>query len=137
VITAVDTNVLLDVFGADAKFSPASSEALRRCLREGALVASAVVWAETATVFGDAGRFRDAMHKLPASFSPMTEEAAIRAAAAWRRYRTDGGPHDRIAADFLIGAHALVSTDRLLTRDRGFYRRYFSGLRVVDPTAGV
>ena len=134
-ITAVDTNVLLDVFGADPKFSPASSEALRRCLREGALVASEVVWAETATVFGDIGRFRDAMNKLPASFSPMTEEAAIKAAEAWRRYRAGGGPRDRIAADFLIGAHALVAADRLLTRDRGFYRRYFAGLRVLDPTA--
>ena len=134
-ITAVDTNVLLDVFGADLKFSRASSDALRRCLREGALVASEVVWAEAATVFGDARRFRDAMHKLPASFSPMTEEAAIKAAEAWRGYRTGGGPRDRIAADFLIGAHALVAADRLLTCDRGFYRRHFVGLRVLDPMA--
>jgi predicted nucleic acid-binding protein len=85
-ITAVDTNVLLDVFGADPKFSPASSDALRRCLRERALVASEVVWAETATVFADAGRFQDAMNRLSASFSPMTKEAAIKAAEAWRRY---------------------------------------------------
>ncbi len=134
-ITAVDTNVLLDVFGADPKFSLASSEALRRCLREGALVASEVVWAETATVFGNVRSFRDAMHKLPASFLPMTEEAALKAAQAWRHYRAGGGPRNRIAADFLIGAHALVAADRLLTRDRGFYRRYFAGLRVIDPTA--
>ncbi len=133
-ITAVDTNVLLDVFGADPKFSLVSAEALRRCLREGALVASEVVWAETATVFGDPGGFRDAMNKLPASFLPMNEEAAIKAAQAWSRYRAGGGPRDRIAADFLIGAHALVVADRLLTRDRGFYRRYFAGLRVIDPT---
>ena len=78
-ITAIDTDVLLDVFGADPKFAPASSEALRRCLREGALVASEVVWAETATVFGDAEGFRDAMNKLSASFSPITEDAAIKA----------------------------------------------------------
>ena len=134
-ITAIDTNVLLDVFGADPRFAPASSEALRRCLREGSLLASEVVWAETAIVFGDAGRFRDAMRKLSASFSPMTEEAAVKAAEAWRRYRAGGGPRHRIAADFLIGAHALVAADRLLTRDRGFYRRYFAGLRVFDPTA--
>jgi predicted nucleic acid-binding protein len=134
VITAVDTNILLDVFGADPTFAPASSEALRECLREGALVASEVVWAETATVFGDAGRFRDAMFKLPAAFSPMTEEAATKAAQAWRRYRAGGGRRDRIAADFLIGAHALVTAERLLTRDRGFYRHYFSGLRILDPT---
>lgn len=134
-ITAVDTNILLDVFGADPKFAPASSEALRDCLREGALVASEVVWAETATVFGEARPFREAMHTLAAVFSPMTEEAATKAAQAWRRYRAGGGRRDRIAADFLIGAHALVTADRLLTRDRGFYRRYFSGLRIIDPTA--
>ena len=134
-ITAVDTNVLLDVFGADPRFSPASAEALRRCLREGALVASEVVWAETATVFGNAGGFLDVMRKLPASFLPMTEEAAIKASEAWRRYRAAGGPRNRIAADFLIGAHALVAADRLLTRDRGFHRLYFAGLRVIDPTA--
>ena len=136
-ITAVDTNVLLDVFGADPKFTTASSEALRRCLREGSLVASEVVWAETATVFGDAGLFREAMHKLNASFSPMTEEAAIKAADAWRRYRRGGGPRDRIAADFLIAGHALVVADRLLTRDRGFYHRYFARLRILDPMAAA
>ncbi|HEV3114320.1 MAG TPA: type II toxin-antitoxin system VapC family toxin [Candidatus Binataceae bacterium] len=135
VITAVDTNVLLDVFGADPKFGPASSEALRRCLREGALIASEVVWAETATVFGDTERFEDAIRKLAVSFSPMTREVAIRAAQAWRRYRAGGGPRSRIAADFLIGAHALTAADRLLTRDQGFYRRYFAGLRIIDPSA--
>lgn len=134
-ITAVDTNVLIDVLGADPKFATASAEALRRCLSEGALVACEVVWAETATVFDDAELFKDAMDRLTASFSPMTEEAAVTAADAWRRYRAGGGSRDRIAADFLIAGHASAVADRLLTRDRGFYRKYFSGLPIVDPTA--
>jgi predicted nucleic acid-binding protein len=135
VITAVDTNVLLDVFGADAKFGALSAEAMRECLREGSLLASDVVWAETATVFGNPQRFEHAMSTLPIGFAPMPQAAAIRAAVAWRRYRASGGPRLRIAADFLIGAHALTVADRLLTRDRGFYRRYFAGLRVIDPTS--
>ncbi len=133
-ITAIDTNVLLDVFGADPKYALSSSEALRRCLGEGALIACEAVWAETASVFGDGARFRAAMNQLAASFSPMTEPGASKAAEAWRRYRASGGPRNRIAADFLIGAHALVAADRLLTRDRGFYSRYFVGLQVVDPS---
>jgi len=40
-----------------------------------------------------------------------------------------------IASDFLIGAHALSAADRLLMRDCGLYRRYFAGLKVLDPSA--
>ena len=134
-ITAVDTNVLLDVFGADTRFGETSSEALRHCLREGALVACEVVWAEAATAFQEDEAFLRAMAELGVAFEPMREEAALGAARAWHSYRVRGGSRLRIASDFLIGAHAIQAADRLLTRDRGFYRQVFRGLKVLDPSA--
>jgi len=133
VITAVDTNVLLDVFGADPRFGPHSSRALRACLREGRLIACEVVWTEAASFFPSGDAARDAMTRLGIDYGEIGLDAALAAAAAWRVYRRHGGRRQRVAADFLIGAHALTLTDRLLTRDRGFYRRYFSGLSVLDP----
>ena len=132
-ITAVDTNILLDVFGGDPEFGPRSAEALRACVREGRLVACEVVWAETASFFPSPAAARGPMERLGVGFSPLDLEAALAASAAWRKHRAKGGRRERVAADFLIGAHAELRADRLLTRDRGFYRACFSGLKVLDP----
>ncbi|KFA37824.1 DNA-binding protein, partial [Xanthomonas vasicola pv. musacearum NCPPB 4384] len=35
--------------------------------------------------------------------------------------------------DFLIGAHAMLQCDGLITRDEGFFRDYFKGLKIVVP----
>jgi len=134
-ITAVDSNVLLDVVGADLTFGPPSANALRTTLREGQLLACDVVWAEVAGSFASAAAARDALKLLNLEFSPLTFEAALEAGIAWKAYRQRGGARTRVAAGFLIGAHALFQSDRLLTRDRGFYRAYFKRLRIIDPTA--
>lgn len=133
-ISAVDTSVLLDVFAADPTFGPRSKEALRSCLAEGGLVACEVVWAEVASVFASAAVAQEAMNRLGVEFSSIDPGTALSAGAAWRAYRSRGGRRERVAADFLIGAHGQAQADRLLTRDRGFYRAYFNRLAVLDPS---
>jgi predicted nucleic acid-binding protein len=132
-ITAVDTSVLLDIFAADRVFGTRSREALRRAVAEGSLIACPVVWAEVAAGFQSAQQALQAMQQLGVSFSPIGLEAALGAADVWHRYRRGGGTRQRLIADFLIGAHACALADRLLTRDRGFYRSYFNALQILDP----
>ena len=133
-ITAVDTSVLLDLFGADPTFGPPSRKAISSCLSEGQLIACEVVWAEVAGFFPSPDAAQGAMNRLGLEFSAIGLEAALVASTAWKGYRNRGGKRDRVVADFLIGAHAFSQAERLLTRDRGFYRTYFSRLRVLDPT---
>jgi len=134
VITAVDTNVLLDVFGADSEFGPRSADALRACLANGSLIACEAVWAETAASFSASADAEAALAGLRIGFSALDASISLSVGKAWRAYRQAGGTRERVVADFLIGAHAIARADRLLTRDRGFYRNYFAELQILDPT---
>lgn len=133
-ITAVDTSVLLDVIGGDPTFGPRSAVGLRRCLQEGQLVGCEVVWAECAAALPDTETTLDRFAKLRVSYRTLDAATALTAGRMWSSYRSRRGTRERVIADFLIGAHALLQADRLLTRDRGFYRDYFDGLEIIDPS---
>jgi predicted nucleic acid-binding protein len=132
-ISALDSDILIDLFESDTEFGIPSRNALRTCAAEGPLIISEVVCAEIAGYYSSPTVQR-AFDEMGITFSALTIEAALQAGAAWKAYRERGGPRTRVAPDFLIGAHALTQADRLLTRDSGFYRTYFKHLRVFDPT---
>jgi hypothetical protein len=133
VVTAVDSSVLLDVLANDPAHGAASLEALREARRVGALIVCPVAWAELRGFFADADAMYRVLDDAEIRFDPFDRECADAAGERWRRYRRSGGSRTRLMADFLIGAHALIRAGGLLTRDRGFFRRYFSGLVLVSP----
>lgn len=135
-ITAVDTSVLLDVIAPDPDFGPVSADALRQAIAEGSLIACEVVWAEISARFERDHDAVETLRRLTVEFSAMTATEAVAAGRAWWAYRQRGGTRERMVADFLIGAHAQSRGDRLLTRDRGFYRRDFAELALMEPGRG-
>lgn len=136
-ITAVDTNVLLDILSGEEPLARASARALASARRAGAVVATDVVWAETSAWFDTSHDAAAAMDDLGVSYDAPGQDAASLGGEIWRRYRTEGGIRARLMPDFLVGAHALTQADRLLSRDRGFFRRYFSTLVVIDPSVAA
>jgi predicted nucleic acid-binding protein len=135
-ITAVDSSVLLDILTADSRFGDKSLAAVREAQHLGGLVACPIVWAEVRALMTDVAVLRERLPTAGVHFDPFDEESAGLAGTMWRSYRRQGGSRDRLVPDFLIGAHAQVRGGaRLLSRDRGFYRKYFRALKVIDPSA--
>jgi predicted nucleic acid-binding protein len=131
---AVDSSVLLDVLAADSVHGGKSRDALRHAYDTGSLVACEVVWAEVRAHFQTDAELTATLHELGIRFQPISEQAAAMAGKLWRELRRQpGASRLRVIADLLIGAHALIQADALLTRDRGFYRTRFKGLRIVEP----
>lgn len=128
--TAVDSSVILAVLKNEAA-GPVWLERLVELRRGGRLVACDVVWAETAVAFAEAQNHAAALEQLGIEFSPLNAESAALAGQMCLAYRSAGGKRERIIGDFMIGAHAIVQAEQLLTADQGFFRKHFRGLTAV------
>jgi predicted nucleic acid-binding protein len=132
-ITAIDTNVLLDVLLPNDDFCDAAIEALEDSVSVGSLVICDLVYAELCVHFPAQRECDDFLAANQIRVEPLTRAAHFAASRVWREYRRQGGPRARILADFLVGVHAEHQATRLLSRDRGFYGRLFPSLKLIDP----
>jgi len=134
VTTAVDTNVLLDVFLADVEFADDSLAALDQASSEGDVVLAPIVVAELAAAFPGPDRARRELSGMSVRLPHDVLEEAIVAGQLWRRRTgTRGQRRTRVLPDYLVVAHASLSADRLLTRDAQMGRLGVRGLKVVTP----
>ena len=132
--TLIDTNVLIDVLGpAEAESRLWSLAAMKQALDDGPIVFSAIVWAELSKPSFGEGDLLRAFAWLRPRREHFPFDAAYPAGVAHDLYRRRGGRRERTLPDFLIGAHAVVSGYRLLTRDSGRYRTYFPTLDIIAP----
>jgi len=136
--TAIDTNVIVALWDAEDSLHRVARAALDKAFNEGTLVISGAVYAELLAAPGRTEQFlnqfcEDAQIEVEWELGPNIWKAA---GAAFQRYaarrkRPNGAATPRILADFVIGAHALVSGYRLLTLDARVYRASFPKLEVL------
>ncbi len=135
---ALDTNVLIDLLGDDP-CADAAESCVRDALMLGPVVVCDVVVSEITAGLGHGTEIMEVVEEMGVRYLPVERRAAIRAGEMQRRFnqrrQKSSAPQQapRTVPDFLVGAHALLQCDGLITRDAGFFRDYFKGLKVILP----
>jgi predicted nucleic acid-binding protein len=136
-VIAVDSSVIVELL-ADSEHADAAEAALRDALARGPVVVCDVVVAEICSALHDGDQAMQALEDMGISYSPVEQKSALRAGGMQRRYRSKSGSKSgssaRTAQDFIVGAHALLQCNALITHDASFFRDYFKGLKVIVPT---
>jgi len=155
-ITAIDTNILLDILIPDAEYAQRSKELIDLYHEKGQLMICEIVYSELASQFPSDNELKAFLKETFIRLVNSNESVLVLAGEKWKQYtrsrsdkfqcpscgkkvsvhcpecRKDISFRQHIISDFIIGAHALVNADLLLTRDRGFYRTYFPDLKIGD-----
>lgn len=152
-ITAIDTNILLDILIPDEEHALSSKGLIDEYNEKGQLVICEMVFAELASQFLSEKELKAFLSDTSIKLINSGEKALSLAGEKWREYTKNRSGkiqcpscghkapvhchkcnkalsfRQHIISDFIIGAHALVHADILVTRDRGFYRTYFKDLK--------
>jgi predicted nucleic acid-binding protein len=154
-ISAIDTNVLLDVLRPNAEYASQSEAILLNAREQGSLVVCEAVFAELVAALDPGDTMTRFMMQTGIRLESSDPHTLRIAGAAWRQYimrrprnlicpqcgttnqvacRNCGDTlrmRQHMVADFMIGAHAQRQADCLITRDRGLFRTYFPDLKLI------
>ena len=93
-----------------------------------------MVYAELAGFFAQRQALDIFIQQVGIQMRSSEPQTLWQAGYLWRKFCLRRTRHPeasrRILADFLIGAHAMLQAEQLLTRDKDFYRTVFAGLQL-------
>jgi len=154
-ISAVDTNILLDIIIPNQSFVKSSLEKLESTARKSKIVICEIVYSELASQFHNQTELNSFLSDTHIEIVWSNKESLFLASRLWLKYREqrpekiycpDCGKQihavcshcgsqinlpRRMLNDFIIGSHAITFADLFITRDLGFYKKYFSGIKIL------
>jgi predicted nucleic acid-binding protein len=131
---AIDSAVVIALL-SNAPLADAAEQALRESLSRGQVVICDVAIAEVCSALQHGDQAMQALEDMGLNFSAIEQKSALRAGEMQRRHRAKNTNSQHTLCDFLVGAHALLQCDALITQNTAFFRDYFKGLKVIRPVA--
>jgi len=131
---AVDSPVLVELL-SNGPQADAVEACLRQSLVGGRVVVCGATLAEICAALRGGAEVLEALEEMGVHFNALEAKSALRAGEMHRRHRQRGGNQRRGLDEFMIGAHALLQCDGLITWNDTFYRDYFKGLKLIVPQA--
>lgn len=126
----VDTCVIIDILTDDPIWHEWSSSQLFQTSQ--ILCINPIVFAELAVKILSIDLLNQSLAKF--RHLPLPYEAAFLAGKAFERYKNnEKGTKNSPLPDFFIGAHAVASNMKLLTRDMRRYKTYFPEIQLIHP----
>lgn len=129
----VDTNTLIDLAANNPRWAVWARDALKAAELIDELVINDIVYAELAIGFRRIGEVDAFVRRSNLSVRRTPWPAVFLAGKAFQHYRAAGGSRTGALSDFFLGAHAISTGSRLITRDPRRYRTCFPGIELITP----
>ena len=129
----VDSCVLLDLFTNDPEWAGWAEEILGQYSQTNTLYINSIIYTEVSIGFNLIEEVEDTIEQAGIKVLEIPREALFLAGKVFLNYRKSKGTKHSTLPDFYIGAHAIVSTFDLITRDISKFKTYFPNLNLIYP----
>lgn len=129
----VDSCVLLDLYTNDRDWADWSESILGLYGQTNTLYINSIIYTEVSIGFNRIEEIDVALEEMGIRVLEIPREALFLAGKVFLKYRKIRGTKHSTLPDFYIGAHALVSTFDLVTRDTSRFKTYFPNLKLISP----
>lgn len=129
----IDSCVLLDLFTDDPNWADWSENILNQYSQTNSLYINSIIYTELSIGFNRIEELEAAINQIGIKVLEIPREALFLAGKIFLEYRKNKGTKNSTLPDFFIGAHAIVNSLTLVTRDTARFKTYFPKLRLITP----